>query len=519
MKTPILTSLILFTSLFHPPLHAINENKARVLYNSLNISSVSQHLAFYQLYPDSSEGEKALKHVWYLLSPPEKKETDSLQTQVLPDFTPATNAIINLVNKLSDEETPLLKDSELTAINELSQRLPNRLLKGYHAISEEQVLALPPEEIDLARGLFLSKMGNTPDALRKIRSYEAMIDLMALQILARIPMDSSPEVKINEMNYFIFEEMGFRFPPHSLYAKDIDIYTFLPSVLDSRRGVCLGVSILYICLAQRLNLSLEMITPPGHIYVRHRDPDTNKIINIETTARGINMESEVYLSVSTRSLEQRNIKEVIGLAHFNEAAVYWQKEDNAGALNCYNEAKKYIPDDMLLKELMGYNYLIVGDTKKAWELLNEVKDHLHDYAVTKETLTEDILNERVDATGIQAIFMRVDENRESILKKKSKIEEVLAKFPHFKTGYFALASIWLQLHRVGEALKVLEHYHTLNPNDPTAEYYLTMIYADRLNYNKAWQHLQNAEAIVKTRNHNPKTLKELRKELNYFCPE
>lgn len=517
MRTFILT--FFFPLLLHLPLDAVHENKARVLYNSLNISSVSQHLAFYQLYPETSEGEKALKHVWYLLAPPEKKESQSQQTQALPDFFPATQAIINLVNKLSDEETQVLSDHELAAIDALAKHLPNRLLKGHRATSEKEVLALPPEEIDLARGLFLSKMGNDPEALRKIRSYEAMIDLMALQILARIPMDASPEVKINEMNYFIFEEMGFRFPPHSLYAKDIDIYTFLPSVLDSRRGVCLGVSILYICLAQRLNLFLEMITPPGHIYVRHRDPDTNKIINIETTARGINMESEVYLSVSTRSLEQRDIKEVIGLAHFNEAAVYWQKEDHTGALQCYSEAKKYLPNDMLLKELMGYNYLIVGDTSKGWELLNQVKDHLPDHAVTKETLTEDLLNERVDATGIQALFMRVDENRKSILEKKAKIEEVLAKFPNFKTGYFALASIWLQLHRVGEALKVLEQYHILHPQDPTAEYYLAMIYADRLNYNKAWEHLQNAEAIVKTRNHNPKTLKELRKELNYFCPE
>ena len=76
----------------------------------------------------------------------------------------------------------------------------------------------------------------------------------------------------------------FRFPPHSLYAKDIDVYTFLPSVLDSRRGVCLGVSILYLCLAQRLDLPLEAMTPPGHIYVRYGED-----LNIETTARGIDV--------------------------------------------------------------------------------------------------------------------------------------------------------------------------------------------------------------------------------------
>lgn len=113
-----------------------------------------------------------------------------------------------------------------------------------------------------SRSFFKSQFG--PDRVR-IQSYEALIDLMALQILARLPKQASAEEKIIAINTFIFDEMGFRFPPHSLYAKDIDLYTFLPSVLDSRRGVCLGVSILYLCLAQRLELPLEMITPPGPV--------------------------------------------------------------------------------------------------------------------------------------------------------------------------------------------------------------------------------------------------------------
>ena len=98
--------------------------------------------------------------------------------------------------------------------------------------------------------------------------------------------------------------MRFRFPPHSLHAKDIDIYTFLPSVLDGRRGVCLGVSILYLCLAQRLGLDLEIITPPGHIYVRYQSPE-GEMINIETTARGIDIPSERYLGMETRKLQTK----------------------------------------------------------------------------------------------------------------------------------------------------------------------------------------------------------------------
>lgn len=488
--------------------------KVKNLYNSLNPRSVSQHLAFYQLYPDSPYGLKALRNAWELLSPPDKVIAGA--GRAIPTVPPATDAIIALVNKLPDDETVLLTDHELWAVEELAERLPNRQLIGHTATSEEEVLALPPEEIDIARGLFLSELGNDAEAMRKIRSYEAMVDLMALQILTRIPINASPEVKIREINDFIFQEMGFRFPPQSLYAKDIDLYTFLPSVLDSRRGVCLGVSILYLCLSQRLDLNLEMITPPGHIYVRYRDGDN--IINIETTARGVNPDSEMYLSVGTRSLQQRNIKEVIGLAHFNEASVFWNREKYDEALESYNKAKRYLPEDMLLKELMGYMYILSGKEETGKALLAQTIDHIPDHAVSKETLSSDVYHGNVGADGIKALFMHVDETRESILKKKDALEKVLEKSPNFRTGYFALATTWLQLHRTKEALELLNTYHNIYPDDPTAEYYLAILNMERLDYNKGWHHFKQAESLAKARDHHPKALKQLRRALTKCCP-
>lgn len=322
---------------------------------------------------------------------------------------------------------------------------------------------------------------------------------------------------IRHINTYIFEEMGFRFPPHSLYAKDVDLYTFLPSVLDSRRGVCLGVSILYLCLSQRLGIPLEIITPPGHIYVRYSGG--TKEINIETTARGVNVESEYYLGVDTRSLQKRDTKEVIGMAHINHASVYWQQESYDKALKSYRKAYNYMPNDGVVKELMGYNCLFNGLKEEGTAILISVKDYLPDYAVSKQNIADDYLKGAVDADGIKTIFMHVDETRESILKKREKIEAVLKKHPNFRAGIFNLAVTWLQLHRMTEALSYLERYHTLDPTDPTVEYYLSALYAERLDYNKAWEHLKIAEQIVAQRDHNPKALKELRKELSANSPE
>ena len=250
------------------------------LYSTLDPTSVSQHFAFYELYPKTPEGREALKHAWELLS---GGCTDCDPELILPSLDP--KPLINFVNRSGQESAPLLNEEQLAVVEKLSRHLLNRPLKGFDLWDESAILSLPIEEIDLARGLLIAEMGQDPNKRQTVRSYEANIDLMALQISVRLTPDSSPLEKIRAMNDYIFSEMRFRFPPHSLHAKDIDIYTFLPSVLDSRRGVCLGVSILYLCLAQRLGVHLEAITPPGHIYVRYVAPNGD-ILNIETTAVG-----------------------------------------------------------------------------------------------------------------------------------------------------------------------------------------------------------------------------------------
>lgn len=486
--------------------------KIRALYNSLDLHSVAQHLAFYELYPNSPEAKQALRHAWVLLT---GEADESFSSPLNPEvLSSAIQAVVELVNRQPDKPLPLLNEADLQTIERIAQSLPNRKLKGQKATREEEVLLLPAAEVDVARGLFLTQFGND---LTRIRSYEALIDLMALQIRAKLPVGASPEEKIRTMNHFIFYEMGFRFPPHSEYAKEIDTYTFLPSVLDSRRGVCLGVSILYICLAQRLDLNLEMITPPGHIYVRYRNGPQE--INIETTARGVHIDSEEYLTLWIKQLKERTLKEIIGLAYFNQAAVYWTQEKYADALQAYKRAEPYLADDLLLKELMGYNFLFVGRQDEGVALLQEAREKSLGDDTVQEMIINDYMKGKVDVEGIRTIFMAVDEDRESILKKKARLEMVVKQHPEFRAGLFSLATTWLQLHRHGEALHALERYHELEKNDPVVEYYMTLLYAERWNYKAAWEHLHQVERIGKEKGYEAKQIKELRRELSLKAPE
>ncbi len=496
--------LILFPLL----IFAKSERKLDAIFHSLDPYSISEQFAFYHLYPQVERGQEALGRAWDLLN--FHRDVPFHGDLILP--TMDLTAIVSLVNRRPYEPTVVLNEDQLEVIEETASHLGNRKLKGYQVWTEEELIKLSSEETDLGRGLLIYQYKDADDAKLQIRQYEASLDLMALQILARLPRDAPHLEKIAAINEFIFHEMRFRFPPHSLYAKDIDLYTFLPSVLDSRQGVCLGVSIIYLCLAQRLDLPLEIITPPGHIYLRYGD------VNIETTARGISLPSKTYLGINTRKLKERTLKEVIGLAFFNQASVAWHREDPETAIKLYTQAMPFLGDDPLLKMFLGYNYLFVGKIKEGKKLLSQISGLTFEESVYKETIAEDFLQKNVDTEGIQNIFLSVDEKRESIESKLEKIKKTLKKYPKFREGHFHLAIAFLQLSRHGEALEALKEYHKLDPNNPTVEYYLTILSMDRIKYKEAWNHLKCAKQITAARNHHPDCLKSLHHSLRCVYP-
>jgi len=475
--------------------------------SSLDPLSVAEHLAFYELYSATEEGQKSLAHAWHLLSGGKLSKSMTLPVVDI-------QGIISLVARQNFEAPAKLTNEQLIAIEDLSQHLPNRFLKGHQIWTRQQVLGLEPHEIDLGRGLLIEQFDEN---VEEIRQYEAGLDLMALQILARLPQDATPEDQIREINRFIFQEMKFRFPPHSIYAKDIDLYTFLPSVMDSREGVCLGVSILYLCLAQRIGLPLEIITPPGHIYVRYRQGV--HVINIETTARGINLPTDAYLGIDTRLLPERDIKQVIALAFINQASVAWGQNNHQKTVTLYEKARLYLKDDPLLNFFLGLNYLFIGKKKEGKELLQRFKGYTFDWQVSPETIADDYLNGYVNEEGIKTIFIHVDEKRESIIEKQNKLKQVLKKYPRFRAGLLQLAVTWLQLGRAQEASQILEQHHKIDPNSCIVEYYLSIIAAQRMDYNKAWHHLHLTEKILDQRNHKCKALRGLRDHLRRLSPE
>lgn len=486
-----------------------------LLYAGLDPYSIQEQYAFYLLHPDSNCGKRALQTTWKLLNCRNSSSLLTDHTLQLPSLD--LQRVVSLVSREASQPLEQLSQDELQLMESLASSLPNRKLKGFSIWTQEELLALEEKEIDLGRALLIAQLGEEEASRDRIRQYEASLDLMALQIAARVAPQATSVEKINAINHFIFYEMKFRYPPHSIYAKNIDLYTFLPSVLDGRQGVCLGVSILYLCLAQRLDLPLEIVTPPGHIYLRAMEE--KKEINIETTARGIDLPSETYLGINTRSLEQRSLKEVIGLAFLNQASLFWAEEKYKEAVSCYEKAQLFIHDNPSLKMFLGLNYLFIGKKGEGEKLLQQVRNIPFDFAVSAETIPDDYLRGKLSIEGIKILFSSVDDHPESIVKKQKKLRRVIKKEGESPSVLFHQAITYLQLGEESKAYPILERYHQMNPSDPTAAYYLAVLSLDRLDYNSCWKYLKASETITAARGHHPKVLQSLRHHLRTLSPE
>jgi hypothetical protein len=168
---------------------------------------------------------------------------------------------------------------------------------------------------------------------------------------------------------------------------------------------------------------------------------------------------------------------------------------------------------------LGFNLIFTGKEEAGTTLLEGVRVLTLEEAVSKETLADDYLSGKVNAEGVKAIFLPVDETRASIVKKQQELDALIKTYPLYRAGLLQLATTWLQLGRTSEAQEVLLRYHKIDPTSSIVEYYLTALCLERLDFTQAWRHLTTVEALLQARNHHPKVLFSIKENLLRICPE
>jgi len=148
------------------------------------------------------------------------------------------------------------------------------------------ILKLPDNQIDIGRTKLT--IDKTIDPTIDIKANLKKIDSMVAKIQAGLPADASNSDKLQALRTYLYSAGDWN--GYQTYAYDFDdplgqkiSNKLLPHYLDTKKGNCVSMPLLFIILGQRLGLDVTAAQAPVHIFVKYRD-DMGNQINLEATS-------------------------------------------------------------------------------------------------------------------------------------------------------------------------------------------------------------------------------------------
>lgn len=136
------------------------------------------------------------------------------------------------------------------------------------------MLQEPQAQWDLCEAAFLIATQLQPS--QDVAPYRQALDDMATAISARISDEARIQTRIQELNMFFYDELGFTGDKQDYYLPDNSL---LPRVIERRRGIPITLAVIYLKLAETSGLDAYGIGFPGHYLLGVRDGPDNIILD------------------------------------------------------------------------------------------------------------------------------------------------------------------------------------------------------------------------------------------------
>ena len=354
--------------------------------------------------------------------------------------------------------------------------LANEGLRGIYAKSLDQVLVLPPEQVDLATAALIASE-YWSDAVPGLRHLD-LLDDMAYEIRKRVVARrlSMNHRAIPVINEYLFRDLGFVALEKVSDPNDL----FLHRVLDRKRGYCLSLSILYLALGERLGLALYGVVVPGHFFVRY--DDGNIRFNIETTSNGGNAPDEHYLKKFKvpdqyhDGIYMKNLNKIqtIGCLFNNLGNSYSAINDIETAISTLEKAVQINPSLAESRMNLGNLYL-----QKGW--------------------TNDAVNQYQIALRINPSDAKANLNLGNAYLKMEWLVQAISQYnrsigldPTLVQGYRNLAMVYVKQEKFPNAIAQLKQAIKLDPKDALTYCQLGDIYGQMEDCQKALVQYQKA---------------------------
>lgn len=131
----------------------------------------------------------------------------------------------------------------------------------------ERFAALADWEMDLETGVFLIARYAYPDLDTKV--YSAELDRISKGIADNLRDEMFMEDVVDVINERLFAIEGFRPDNRRFYDPE---NSYINRVIERRTGIPISLSVIYLLIAERLDLPISGVAVPGHFLVRYDGP-------------------------------------------------------------------------------------------------------------------------------------------------------------------------------------------------------------------------------------------------------
>lgn len=196
----------------------------------------------------------------------------------------------------------------------------------------EAVSTQAEQDIDLAKTVLL--ISRHRDPALDLAPLKAELDRLTDSVRTKLAKTSSPEEIVDAFTKTIHQEADYQFTDR-VDAQGIPLdpaELFLHGMLKSKRGYCMNLSLLYLIIADRLDIPLFGVPLPNHFLVRYESGNTR--INIETTDGGKILPDSFYQqrfalpegSPSTFFMRNIGKKSTLGSYFSNVGMIYYKSQ-------------------------------------------------------------------------------------------------------------------------------------------------------------------------------------------------
>ncbi|MBI5208435.1 MAG: hypothetical protein HY927_00515 [Elusimicrobia bacterium] len=184
--------------------------------------------------------------------------------------------------------------------------------------------ALEPD-FDLEEGAFLLCRFGYPQVERT--PYVEWLEKAAEDVRSGQPLGTDAYTTMQRLNVRLFRELGFTGNEENYYDPD---NSFLNRVIETRRGIPVTLSVLYLLIARRLGLPVHGVGTPGHFLVGFTEPQGGvffidpfhggKLMTTQEVQRmlirsGYDYRADMLNRVSNREIVVRMMRNLIAVYH------------------------------------------------------------------------------------------------------------------------------------------------------------------------------------------------------------